>query len=143
MNNNDINFNWEKINEVIQSHTNFTEPKVNFDNYELPVNPTYELIEEQKEANKLLDRIVENTSVLKELVEINRETQLSTKELTYVMRAIYDISNAKNKKEADNLFKKAMDAINTSGESVENITRLASLLVNIYKTIELIGFQNI
>lgn len=105
------------------------------DNIELPVNPTYELIEKQEEANKLLGYIVENTSVLKELVEINRETQLNTEELTSVMRAIYDVAKANDKREADTFLKKAIKTINDSGESASNIASLVSFLMGIYNTV--------
>lgn len=101
-------------------------------------NPTYDLIEKQEEANKLLNRIVDNTSVLKELVEINRETQLNTEELTYVMRAIYAVAKADNKEEADNLFAKGLKVINESGEAAGNIASLTSLLMGIYTTVNTI-----
>lgn len=103
---------------------------------ELPVNPTYELIEKQEEANGLLGQIVENTAVLKELVEINRQTQLSTEELNAVLQQIYEVAKAQNAKEADSLFKKALDKINTSGETVSNISSLVSLLMGIYNTVK-------
>lgn len=102
-----------------------------------PRNPTYDLIDKQKEANEMLEKIVENTSVLKELVEINRETQLKTEELTYVMRAIYDVAKADSKEEADTLFSIALKTINESGEAVGNITNLVSLLMGIYNTVKI------
>lgn len=102
-------------------------------------NPTYDLIEIQEESNKLLGKIVDNTSVLKELVEINRQTQLDTEELKDVLGAIYEVSKAKNKNEADNIFKKALNAINTSGETIDNIARLVNLLMGIYNTVNLIN----
>lgn len=107
-------------------------------NIELPPNPTYDLIEKQKEANGLLNKIVENTSVLKELVEINRETQLNTEELTYVMRAILEVAKADNKKEADSLFERALKIINDSGEAAGNMASLTSLLMGIYTTVNTI-----
>ena len=102
---------------------------------ELAHNPTYDLIEKQEEANGLLNKIVENTSVLKELVEINRETQLDTEELTYVMRAIYEVAKANNKEEADTIFAKALKVINESGEAAGNMASLTSLLMGIYTTV--------
>lgn len=98
-------------------------------------NPTYDLIEKQEEANALLSRIVENTSVLKELVEINRKTQLNTEELTYVMRAVYEVAKAGDKEEANNYFKQALKVINESGEAAGNIANLTSLLLGIYNTV--------
>ena len=105
---------------------------------EIPRNPTFDLIEKQEEANELLNKIVENTSVLKELVEINRETQLNTEELTYVMRAILEVAKADNKKEADTLFAKALKVINDSGEAAGNMASLTSLLMGIYTTVNTI-----
>lgn len=105
---------------------------------ELPRNPTFDLIEKQEEANELLNKIVENTSVLKELVEINRETQLNTEELTYVMRAILEVAKADNKKEADSLFARALKIINDSGEAAGNMASLTSLLMGIYTTVNTI-----
>lgn len=108
----------------------------------LPVhNPTYDLIEIQEESNKLLGKIVDNTSVLKELVEINRKTQLNTEELKDVLAAIHEVSKAKNKDEADNIFKKALNTINASGETVENIARLVNLLMGLYNTVQLLNSQ--
>ncbi|MFF9835472.1 hypothetical protein ACF1CZ_13555, partial [Enterococcus faecium] len=66
------------------------------------------------ESKEILLEIAENTAYLKKLVEINRETQLNTEELSYVMRAIYDVAKANNKDEADSLFKKALATINGS-----------------------------
>lgn len=108
-------------------------------NIELPPNPTYDLIEKQKEANGLLlSKIVENTSVLKELVEINRETKLNTEELTYVMRAILEVAKADNKKESDTLFANALKVINDSGEAAGNMASLTSVLMGIYTTVNTI-----
>ncbi|PTQ86364.1 hypothetical protein C8U37_101205 [Trichococcus patagoniensis] len=107
----------------------------NFHDIGLISNPTYALIEKQEEANALLGRIVENTSVLKELVEINRKTQLNTEELTYVMRAIYKVAKAKDKEESNAFFTQALKAINDSGEAVSNIANLTSLLMGIYSTV--------
>lgn len=98
-------------------------------------NPTYDLIEKQEEANALLSRIVENTSVLKELVEINRKTQLNTEELTYVMRAVYEVAKAGDKEEANTYFTQALKVINESGEAAGNIANLTSLLLGIYNTV--------
>lgn len=103
---------------------------------ELSVNPTYELIEKQKEANEFLQQIVENTSVLKELVEINRNTQLSAEKLTELMMEINLVAQAKSKEEADNLFKKAINKINVSGETASNIASLVNLLSAIYNAVK-------
>ncbi|EMF0149673.1 hypothetical protein OUS16_002074 [Enterococcus hirae] len=98
--------------------------------------PDLMLLEKQDEANELLTQIVENTSVLKELVAINRDTKLNTEELTYVMRAIYTVAKADNKADADAFFKKALVAINDSGEAVGNLSNLVSLLLGIYNTVK-------
>ena len=63
---------------------------------------------------------------------INRETQLNTEELTYVMKSIYKVSKAENKQEADSLFSQAIQVINDSGEAAGNIANLTSLLLGIY-----------
>lgn len=105
-------------------------------NIEIPRNPTFDLIEKQEEANDLLGKIVENTSVLKEIVEINRQTQLSTEELNEVMRAIHAVAKAETKEEADGLLKKALNSIDSSGETVGNIANLVSLLMGIYSTVQ-------
>lgn len=83
----------------------------------------------------ILQQIAKNTAYLEQIVEINRQTQLNTEELTYIERAIYGVSVAKNKKEADNLFKEALAKINESGETAGNITNLISLLNGIYNTV--------
>jgi regulator of replication initiation timing len=105
-------------------------------NIEMPRNPTYDLIEKQEAANKLLSEIVENTSVLKEIVEINRRTQLSAEELNEVLKEIHAVAKADNKNEADGLFKKALNTINTSGETASNVASLVSLLMGIYSTVQ-------
>ncbi|MFZ4889728.1 hypothetical protein [Enterococcus innesii] len=91
------------------------------------------------ESKEILLEIAENTAYLKKLVEINRETQLNTEELSYVMRAIYDVAKANNKDEADSLFKKALDAINGSGEVAGNVVNLISLLSGIYTVVNTIN----
>lgn len=87
------------------------------------------------ESKELLKEIAENTAYLKILVEINRETKLNGDELNYIMRAIYDVSKANNKSEADGLFSKALSAINDSGEVVGNIANLTNLLMGIYTVV--------
>ena len=91
------------------------------------------------ESKEILLEIAENTAYLKKLVEINRETKLNTEELSYVMRAIYDVAKANNKDEADSLFKKALDTINGSGEVAGNIVNLISLLTGIYTVVNTIN----
>ncbi|MBO6385575.1 hypothetical protein EY675_08455 [Enterococcus casseliflavus] len=91
------------------------------------------------ESKEILLEIAENTAYLKKLVEINRETKLNTEELSYVMRAIYDVAKANNKDEADSLFKKALDTINGSGEIAGNIVNLISLLTGIYTVVNTIN----
>lgn len=96
----------------------------------------------QDEANKatlenreLLKEIAENTAYLKKIVEINRETQLNTEELNHIMRAIYDVSKANSKEEADSFYAKALAAINSSGETAGNIVNLSSLLLGLYEVV--------
>ena len=83
-------------------------------------------------SEELLKQIAENTSYIKDLVMINRETQLNTEELTYVMKSIYKVSKAENKQEADSLFSQAIQVINDPGEAAGNIANLTSLLLGIY-----------
>ncbi|MCR8969287.1 hypothetical protein [Facklamia sp. 7083-14-GEN3] len=99
---------------------------------EIQVDPTYELIEKQEEANELLKQVVENTNYLKEIVQINRQTQLSTEELQRVMTSIHEIAKANTKEEADNLLTKALETINKSGETAQNIAILFKILNGIY-----------
>lgn len=123
--------NFARLESIVHGHDFLKD-------YVIPRNPTFDLIEKQEEANELLNKIVENTSVLKELVEINRKTQLNTEELTYVMRAIYEVAKANNKEDADTFFAKALKVINESGEAAGNIASLTSLLMGIYTTVNTI-----
>lgn len=84
---------------------------------------------------ELLQQIADNTSYIKDVVEINRQTQLNTEELTYVMRAIYEVAKANSKEEADSFFTKAINTINSSGETANNIVLLTGILVQIYNTV--------
>ena len=93
------------------------------------------------ESKELLKEIAENTAYLKILVEINRETKLNGDELNYIMRAIYDVSKANNKEEADSLFAKALSKINDSGEFVGNVANLTNLLMGIYHTVSTINLN--
>src|SRR5699024_2239047 len=97
-------------------------------------NPTWDLVEMQEEANMLLEQISENTSVLKEIVEINKQTQLSNDELNKIMHEILTIAQAKDKEEANSFLKKAIDKINSSGETAGNIATLFSIAMNLYNT---------
>lgn len=130
-NNNDIG---KKINDI-HENLKFDSPIYQMKAPEIHRNPTYDLIENQKEANLLLSKIVENTSVLKDLVAINRETQLNTEELNYVMRAIYDVAKAKDSNEAKNLYAKAIKIINDAGDTASNVVNLTTLLTGIYSTL--------
>ena len=87
------------------------------------------------ENRKLLKEIAENTAYLKKIVEINRETQFNTEELNHIMRAIYDVSKANSKEEADSFYAKALAAINSSGETAGNIVNLSSLLLGLYEVV--------
>lgn len=87
------------------------------------------------ENRELLKEIAENTAYLKKIVEINRETQLNTEELNHIMRAIYDVSKANSKEEADSFYAKALAAINSSGETAGNIVNLSSLLLGLYEVV--------
>lgn len=97
-------------------------------------NPTWDLVEMQAEANMLLEQISENTSVLKEIVEINKQTQLSNDELNKIMHEVLTIAQARDKEEADSFLKKAVDKINSSGETAGNIATLFSIAMNLYNT---------
>ena len=127
----DISNRLHNIHESIK----FDIPNAKVNIPEIPRNPTYDLIERQEEANLLLSKIVENTSVLKDLVAINRETQLNTEELNYVMRAIYEVAKAEDRSEAENLYVKALKTINDAGDTAGNIINLTTLLFGIYTTV--------
>lgn len=87
------------------------------------------------DSKALLMEIAENTAYLKELVTINRETQLNTEELNFVMRAIFDVAKADNKEEADTLFSKAIKGISEAGETAGNVASLTTVAVGIYNTV--------
>ncbi|GBD63764.1 hypothetical protein TEHD23766T_1191 [Tetragenococcus halophilus subsp. flandriensis] len=87
------------------------------------------------ENTKLLQEIADNTSYLKDLVKISRETQLNTEELTYISRAIFDVAKANSKEEADSLYKKALEKLTSSGEDIGNISNWVTLLSGIYNIV--------
>lgn len=100
---------------------------------ELPANPTYELIEKTEETNMLLKEIRNNTDYLKLLANINENTQLSSEVLLEIQTDIFSIASATSKDEADNLFTRTLDKINSSGEVVGNIANLVSFLNAVYQ----------
>lgn len=110
-------------------------PSHELNSLEVPENPTYKLIEKQEEANHLLGQIAENTSVLKELVQINRDTNLNVQELNDVMLDIYIIAKANSKEEAEGLFAKAIEKISSSGEKATNISSFVNIAIGIFNTV--------
>ncbi|MEO1772976.1 hypothetical protein [Candidatus Enterococcus ferrettii] len=87
------------------------------------------------DSKALLKEIADNTAYLKELVTINRETQLNTEELNLIMRAIFDVAKAKNKDEADTLLSKAIKGISEAGETAGNVASLITVALGIYNTV--------
>ncbi|MBZ3641252.1 hypothetical protein ITX49_08695 [Enterococcus casseliflavus] len=129
-----MDFNFNEQNDLLrESLEQVAESKLRREQLQDEANKT------AIESKEILLEIAENTAYLKKLVEINRETKLNTEELSYVMRAIYDVAKANNKDEADSLFKKALDTINGSGEIAGNIVNLISLLTGIYTVVNTIN----
>ena len=72
----------------------------------------------------LLSSIDTNTSVLKDVVRLVQESNVNQKEILNIINEINLIATAKTKEEAESLFQKVFNKINTTISNVETMQTL-------------------
>lgn len=74
-------------------------------------------------------QIRDNTSNLPEIVTLLRQSNLNQEEMRFVLEDIVALIMAKDKKEADSIFRRALAKINDTAQSVESIGILNQALM--------------
>lgn len=93
------------------------------------------MIELQTEMNNSLKEIADNTSVLKQIMDIAQDSALDQKEQKIVLHSILEIAEAKDKQEADAKFKKAMITIGEYAEVANSLASMTTLAVTIFNAL--------
>lgn len=80
-------------------------------------------------------QIRDNTSSLPEIVNLLRQSNLNQEEMRFVLNDIVALIIAKDKKEAESIFRQALAKINDTAQSVESIGILTRALMLFYNTV--------
>ena len=91
--------------------------------------------EYQKQSLELLRSIDDNTANLYTLVELISKSNEQQDEILSIVSEILSIAKAKEQKEAEGLFKKAIDRINTTVETAESMIKLIGWATSIYSAV--------
>lgn len=91
--------------------------------------------EYQRQSLEMLRSINDNTANLSVLVDLISESNEKQDEMLELISEILTIAKAKEKKEADSLFKKVSEKINGSVETVDSIIKLTGWAVAIYQMV--------
>lgn len=119
---------------------------------ELPEVPDFEPIplrehiekteQYQADSLKILESINQNTANLYTLVDLINKNNEQQDELISLISEIMAISKAKNKKEADSLFRKVMDKTNTIIKDGETLYKIVGYATTVYSAVNTM-FPNI
>ena len=91
--------------------------------------------EYQQKSLEVLQSINENTANLYTMVELINQNNEKQDELIALMTEILSLAKAKNKSEADSLFKKIMGKINDTADSVETIIKIVGWATTVYNMV--------
>ncbi len=89
----------------------------------------------EKQMLELTKQIRDNTSSLSEIVTLLRQSNLNQEEIRFVMDNIADLIRAKDRKEAESIFRRALAKINDASRSVESIGNLNKAFMFVYSTV--------
>ena len=123
-------FDYGAINRQMQEHLNNIEIE--------PIIPDgyFEKTQEyQKKSLEILQSINENTANLYTMVELISQSNEKQDELISLMTEILSLAKAKNKEEADTLFKKIMSKINDTADSVESMIKIVGWATTVYNMV--------
>ena len=91
--------------------------------------------EYQQKSLEVLQSINENTANLYTMVELINQNNEKQDELIALMTEILSLAKAKNKSEADSLFKKIMGKINDTADSVETMIKIVGWATTVYNMV--------
>lgn len=126
-----------KLVDLEQPHIDFSKIQSNFELPEDFVPIESVMVQLQTEMNDSLKKIVDNTSVLTQMMEISQSTSEDTKEQTIILHNILDILSSKSEEEAKSKFAKVIESISKLGEHANNFSTLINLANVFYQ-----GFVN-
>ena len=91
--------------------------------------------EYQQKSLEVLQSINENTANLYTMVELINQNNEKQDELIALMTEILSLAKAKNKSEADSLFKKIMGKINDTADSAETMIKIVGWATTVYNMV--------
>lgn len=102
----------------------------------IPLAEHMEKTEEyQAKSLEILQSINENTANLYALVDLINKSNEKQDEMLEIITEILAIAKAKEKREAESLFKKVMSKINDSVETVDSMIKIMGWATAIYKMV--------
>jgi len=91
--------------------------------------------EYQQKSLEVLQSINENTANLYTMVELINQNNEKQDELIALMTEVLSLAKAKNKAEADSLFKKIMEKINNTADSVDSMIKITGWATTVYNMV--------
>lgn len=91
--------------------------------------------EYQQKSLEILQSINENTANLYTMVELISQSNEKQDELISLLSEILALAKAKNKEEAESLFKKIMGKINDTAENVDTMIKIVGWATTIYNMV--------
>lgn len=91
--------------------------------------------EYQKKSLEVLQSINENTANLYTMIELISKSNDKQDELISLMTDVLSLAKAKSKEEADTLFKKIMNKINDTADSVDSIIKIVGWATTVYNMV--------
>ena len=91
--------------------------------------------EYQKKSLEVLQSINENTANLYTMVELISRSNDKQDALISLITEVFSLAKAKSKEEADTLFKKIMDKINDTADSVDSIIKIVGWATTVYNMV--------
>ncbi len=91
--------------------------------------------EYQQKSLEVLQSINENTANLYTMVELISRSNDKQDELISLITEVFSLAKAKNKEEADTMFKKIMGKINDTADSVDSIIKIVGWATTVYSMV--------
>lgn len=102
----------------------------------IPIREHFEKTEEyQKRSLEVLKSIEENTANLSSIVDLINHSNENQDQIIEIFTDILSIAKAKNKEEADGLFKNVSEKITSTTDTVDAIIKLTGWATTVYKIV--------
>lgn len=125
-------YDWDAINRVMKESIQPLQVEVD---PLLPDGYFEKTLEYQQKSLEMLQSIKENTANLYTMVELINKSNENQKELLEILTEILAISAAKDKKEAENLFKKVMGKVTQTTDDVDTIIKICGWAMAVYNIV--------